>query len=89
MSQSITPLTQKTTPQVSPVLEQSLIFPKAAEATKPKRQLMIDTLPDKLTSAESIRQISLKELEKIKGFSEREKKQNRGILKNNKNCSKR
>lgn len=81
MSQSITPSTQKTTPQVSPVLEQSLIFPKAAEATKPKRQLMIDTLPDNLTSAESIRQISLKELEKIKGFSEREKKAKQRYIK--------
>jgi hypothetical protein len=44
---------------MSPVLAESLVFPKAADISKPKGQLLIDSLPDNLTSLESIRQFSL------------------------------
>lgn len=42
---------------MSPVLDRSIVFPKA-ESSKPKCQLLIDSLPDNLTSLESIRQFS-------------------------------
>lgn len=47
---------------MSPVLAERMVFPKATESSKPKRQLLTDSLPDNLTSLESIRQFSLKEL---------------------------
>lgn len=59
---------------MSPLLAESMVFPKAADSSKPKRQLLIDSLPDNLTSLESISQISLKELKKLQAFAERGKK---------------
>ena len=59
---------------MSPILAESLVFPKAPENPKVTRVYMIDTVPDHLTSTESIRKFSLKHLEKVKSFAEKEKK---------------
>lgn len=76
------PLTEKTVgAEFSPILEQSLVFPRATGSSKPKRKILIDSLPDNLTSPESIRQFSLRELEKIKAFSDKEKKAKQKYLK--------
>ena len=45
---------------------------------------MTDIIPDHLTSVESIRTFSLKQLEKIKSFAEREKKAKASFLKRKK-----
>lgn len=39
---------------VSPVLAERMVFQKAADRSKLKRKLLIDSLPDNLTSLESI-----------------------------------
>lgn len=59
-------------PSVSPVLKDSLVYPKDMK-TKKKRKSQIDALPDNLTSPESMRTMSLKELEQIRKFSRKEK----------------
>ena len=66
---------------MSPILAESLAFPKATETSKPKRVTMTDIIPDHLTSTESIRKFSLKQLDKIKSFAEREKKAKVAFLK--------
>jgi len=54
---------------ISPVLSESLVFPKAQESVKPTRRTLLSSLPDNITSSESIRTMSLKELEKVKAFA--------------------
>ena len=53
---------------MSPILAESLVFPKAPGNPKPTRIYMTDTIPDHLTSTESIRKFSLKQLEKVNSF---------------------
>lgn len=79
--------------QMSPVLVESLIYPKAPETSKPVRKVLTDTIPDHLTSTESIRKFPLKQIEKVKLFAEREKKAKVSYLlkkskSNSKKCTK-
>ncbi|WAQ99701.1 JERKL-like protein, partial [Mya arenaria] len=69
---------------ISPVLRDLLVFPKAPESLKPVRKTLVNTLPDNLTSSESIRTLSLRELEKVKSFAERERKARLSFIKKNK-----
>jgi len=60
---------------VSSVLLESLKMPKAAsEPPKPIRKTMSNILPDNVTSDVSIRTFSLKQLDYMKAFPEKEKK---------------
>ncbi|XP_052252276.1 uncharacterized protein LOC127858948 isoform X1 [Dreissena polymorpha] len=56
---------------ISPVLTESLSFPKDTEAAKPMKQTMLNSLPDNLTSPECIRKMSLKQLEKVRSFAQK------------------
>ena len=63
----------ETTDSVSPVLEELLVYPtQKTNKIKPRR--LLDSLPDNVTSKESIRQMALRDLKKTKEFAEREKK---------------
>lgn len=70
----------KLSAQMSPVLVESLIYPKAPESSKPTQKALTDTIPDHLTSTESIRKFSLKQLEKVKDFAEKRKESQSFIL---------
>ena len=59
---------------MSPILAESLVFPKAPGNPKPTRIYMTDTIPDHLTSTESIRKFSLKQLKKENSFVEKKRK---------------
>ncbi|XP_062593403.1 uncharacterized protein LOC134254888 [Saccostrea cucullata] len=59
---------------MSPVLTESLVYPKATNCSTRTRLSVLDTCPDHLTSPESIRQFSLKQLETVKSFAKKEKK---------------
>lgn len=59
---------------MSPVLKESLVYPKATNSLTRARQSVLDTCHDHLTSPESIRQFSLKQLETVKSFAEKERK---------------
>ncbi|XP_056003489.1 uncharacterized protein LOC130049641 [Ostrea edulis] len=59
---------------ISPVLKGMLTFPHADESKKRKRISIQSTLPDNLTSPESLRLMALKDLEKIRAFAEKERK---------------
>ncbi|XP_041361896.1 uncharacterized protein LOC121377863 [Gigantopelta aegis] len=65
----------------SPAITDFLIYPKA-QAGKPKLKSLLQTLPDNLTSDESIRKMALKDLEKTRSFAEREKKAKQVYVKN-------
>lgn len=56
----------------------------AAESSKPIRHLIIDSLPDNLTSLENTRQFSLKELGRNQPFAERKKRAKLEYLKEKK-----
>ncbi|KAH3719778.1 hypothetical protein DPMN_062651 [Dreissena polymorpha] len=73
---------------VSPVLREALVYPKAPETLKPVRKTLLKTLPDNQTSTESIRTMSLKQLEKITKFTERELKAKVAYLKKQAQISK-
>ena len=60
--------------QVSPGVREALVYPKEQDGDKKKRRRMLDNLPDNLTSEDAIRKMSLKQVEKIKTFAEKEKK---------------
>ena len=66
-------------PTISPILKECLVYPKDA-STQQKRKSQLNTLPDNLTSPESLRIMSLKDTEQIKKFSEREKKAKKKFL---------
>lgn len=59
---------------MSPVLKESLVYPKATNSLTRARQSILDACPDHLTSPESIREFSLKQLETVKSFAEKERK---------------
>ena len=62
----------ETTASLSPVLEELLVYPaQKNQRIKPRR--LLDSLPDNVTSNESIRQMALRDLKKTKEFAEREK----------------
>ena len=68
--------------EVSPVILESLKLPKAAtEQLVPTRQTMTNILPDNLTSTDSIRKCSLKQLNKVKMFAEKERRAKQLYLK--------
>ena len=68
--------------EVSPVILESLKLPKAAtEQLVPTRQTMTNILPDNLTSTDSIRKCSLKQLNKVKLFAEKERRAKQLYLK--------
>jgi hypothetical protein len=64
---------EPTVNKISPVIEEALVLPRAAAKKLPPRQL-VSSLPDNLTSPECIRQMSLKQLEKVRAFADRENK---------------
>lgn len=57
---------------ISSILEESLVLPHV-ETSKRKRKLVLDDLPDNLTSGECLRAMALKELERVKIFAAKEK----------------
>jgi len=59
---------------ISPVLKDPLVLPHVDESAKPKRKMLLDSLPDNLTSGECLRSMALKQLEKVKLFAEKERK---------------
>jgi hypothetical protein len=66
---------------VSPILFESLKLPKAVEPPKPVRKTLTNILPDNLTSEDSIRTFSLKQIEKVKAFAEKERKAKEKFIK--------
>lgn len=69
------------TPSISPVLKESLSLPKVDESSKTKRKMLLDSLPDNLTSDECLKAMALKELQKVKVFAEREKRAKKSYMK--------
>ena len=53
------------TPAVSPVVAEALVLPKAVPR-RPAPKRLIDSLPNNLTCPETIRQMTLRELEKVR-----------------------
>ncbi|WAQ98492.1 JERKL-like protein [Mya arenaria] len=64
----------KSSTDISPAVSEALVYPKLHAGNKTKRRRILEDLPDNLTSEDTIRKMSLRELEKIKTFAEREKK---------------
>jgi hypothetical protein len=60
--------------EISPVLNESLVYPKAAKSLKKTRRSILDSCPNHLTSSESTREFSLKQLETVRSFAAKEKK---------------
>lgn len=63
---------------MSPVLKESLVYPKATNSLTRARQSILDACPDHLTSPESIREFSLKQLEKSSLLLKKKEKLNFG-----------
>lgn len=63
---------------MSPVLKENLVYPKATNSLTRARQSILDACPDHLTSPESIREFSLKQLEKSSLLLKRKEKLNFG-----------
>lgn len=73
--------TEIRSPVLSPIMKEMLTFPSAEQTiSKPKRKSQLDKLPDNLTSSESLRNMSLKSLSKLRAFKERELKAKRKYL---------
>jgi hypothetical protein len=60
--------------QISPALREALVYPKAPESLKPVRKTLLNSLPDNLSSLESIRAMSLKQIQTVVKFAEKEHK---------------
>ena len=60
------------TPAVSPVVVEALVLPKAVPC-RPAPKRLIDSLPDNLTCPETIKQMALRELEKVRVLANRER----------------
>ena len=59
---------------ISPAVREALVYPSEQMGSKMKRRRLVDNLDDHLTSEETIRKMSLKQIAKIKSLAEREKK---------------
>ena len=70
-----------TSTAISPALSEALVFSRASASVKPVCRTLLSQLPDNLTYTECIRTMSLKQLEKVKTFAEREKKAKSVFLK--------
>ncbi|KAH3704678.1 hypothetical protein DPMN_079738 [Dreissena polymorpha] len=80
------PVCETPSSNVSPVLKEALVLPKATTIKK-KRKSTLDELPDHLTSPECIRKLENKNLDNIRKFARKEKKAKQDYLKNNENSS--
>lgn len=73
--------TQIESKTISPFVSETLVLPKPLASKKKHRQTLLNTLPDNLTSVESIRRMSLKQLEKVKAFAKKEKRKKQSYVK--------